>query len=201
MSEDAYTTLGVSAVLRGLGVKGGRLPGINVDRYTPVVVMGDFSRTLTSEPLESRGVAAEYLSAVGGQYGTVQLQVVAGGGAIIESCRLAAPTWGGGSAHFKGGVYTSGGLVAGAACNTLELGGASVRSLATFGTSAAVLGAGYATFPLTGEVTGGAAATDLSILRWYVPAGAFLMLQCGTTFEEFAFMVSWREIPEPVGSP
>lgn len=200
MSPTRHTTLGVDALLRQLGVKGQELPRIEVDRYQPVLVMGDFSRTLTAEPLEARGVAAQSVGAVAGRIGTVQLLSNAPGGVVIESLILSAPGWVNLDAHFRAGVYTSA-LFSGSAASVLDVGGAATRSSVTYGTHTASVAAGFASFGPDRTTVSGGAAIDLGALRWYVPTGRYFIAQAGSSQVWFDFEISWREIPTPIGSP
>lgn len=78
------STLGVARLLSRLGIKGGSLPRVNTDEYVATLLMGDFSKTLTSEPIETRAIAAQNVVAGGGNRAFVECVSRAPGGVVIE---------------------------------------------------------------------------------------------------------------------
>lgn len=89
MSQSYHTTLAVSRLMARLGVKSPTVPTMDVGSYTPVVVMADFSRSLTSEPFEARGIAGEWLNNVSGRCWGMDLHANAPGGCVVEQFGMA----------------------------------------------------------------------------------------------------------------
>ena len=83
------TTFSTSEVLRLLGIKGGGIPTIDAGTMQPVIIMGDFSRSLSSEPFERRGFFAAQVVVPAAQFATIEMLPVGGGGAVIRPGRWA----------------------------------------------------------------------------------------------------------------
>lgn len=189
------TTLGVQSLLSALGLKGGELPRVETSTYTPVLVMGDFSRTLSSEPLEARGLAAEILAPPAGNYAAFCLHSLGPGGSVVEHFRFNQPTavaaltvmnfiltdvdyWGGWSQ-----------------ADVFDIGGRPTRSIVRQGWGAApVIPAKLGQFASVGKTV------DISSQRIYVPAGWFLSVQSAHAAVQSGIELIWRELSDPIGS-
>jgi hypothetical protein len=189
----APTTLAVSRVLSALGVKGGQLPELGLHSYQPVIIMGDFSRSLASEPVEARGFTAGVIDPFGIQRPHLQFQCVAGGGAVLETVILEATE--GLGANILYIEVGSAPFISGAALNKHDIGGRPTRSLWTADT---VLGG-----PSGNETTiqyPPNTVIDLSPLRWFVQPGQFVSFS-NANDDNLKFVMSWREMEEPIGVP
>jgi len=191
------TTLAGGELLRLLGVKGGHLPDIALSSYIPVLVMGDFSKTLSSEPIEARGFSAEIIAAApGARYGTFTLQSVAPGGIIIEHIRLSLPAYGGVDGAFYIRLQTTP-FSAAPLMQVQNIGGRTVGSRV------------YADQEILRAVTDSSEVgfepssrtVNLAQARFYVPAGSFLICQSAIAATPFGYVVAWRELAEVLGEP
>lgn len=188
------TTLAVSRVLSALGLKGGGLPEMGLESYQPVVLMGDFSHSLASEPVEARGFAAGVVAFVPANRSFFQLQCVSGGGLILElilmDCTNAL-----GQNVLVIQTGTSPFLVAPAAVPKLDVGGRPTRSVCSAETRIQVVPPSAILMQNPGSVP-----FDLSPLRWYLKPGWFIEFSNAFT-EELRYTIAWRELEEPVGAP
>lgn len=192
--SDQQTTYAISQLISSLGVKGGRLPGVSLSTYQPVLVMGDFSRTLAAEPLEARGLSGEYMNGALIKVGMAQIHSLAPGGIVIERMRIGQTEYTGRRTPIFIGLPTVS-VINEFDADVLNIGGRAVRSTVQYGRDTFYNGC-----PLAGFVTdqvGRTAAFDE--FRLYVPPGGRLLVQSGLTDQPLSFMFVWREIPEPAG--
>lgn len=194
---DFRTTLASGELLRLLGVKGGHLPDIALSSYTPVLIMGDFSKTLSSEPIEARGFSAEIIAAAAGaRYGTFTIQSVAPGGIIIEHIRLSLPAYGAPDGSFYIRLQTTP-FSAAPLMLVQNIGGRSVRSR-VYGDQE-ILRVTADSSQVGFEPN--ARTVDLAQARFYVPPGSFLICQSVVPATPFGYVVAWRELAEVLGEP
>lgn len=197
------TTLGVTKVLQRLGVKGQDLPEVGVSSYQPVLVMGDFSRTLAAEPLEARGVCAFEIPATVGLYPGVSFLSVGPGGSVIERIRLHYPGISANFISFQLGVSSIDLQWIGAPTlqGTEDVGGwpigPSVKSVVKAGNPVGLIVGGPPTM-FANRDTG---YWDLDSSRIYVGPGRYLVMIGTTRNEEMCVELWWREMAEAIGLP
>jgi hypothetical protein len=189
-------TYAASALLRALGVKGGQLPKLALSTYTPVMVMGDFSKTLASEPLEARGLAAEYQTGIAGQALACGLFCNAPGGCIVESARINLPAAPVANVQVNMGIATTDTWVGWTEADIQNIGGRPVRSTFRLGSTVGVqIVAGMSTLSAEGRMV------TLQNHRIFVPGGYALWFQAAHLAQDVAFEMVWRELEEPIGGP
>lgn len=189
------TTLATSKVWSALGVKGGQLPSMQIGEYQPVMVMADFSRTLTAEPIEARAIVAGTVDVniPGLDHAHLQLQSVAGGGIIVERLLIDCTTALGRNAviiQIQGVPFFAGAVV-----SKLDVGGPATRSIVTADD--------FPGGPAGGEVVINNPPNvpiDLSEFRTYLRSGWFLHLW-NYDADVMRVTLAWRELQEPIGVP
>lgn len=189
-------TYAVSQLLGSLGAKGGQLPRLALATYQPVMVMGDFSKTLASEPLEARGLSAEWISGSAGKVCKFELRCVAPGGLVVERLCISMIQW---DAQYKWASLSINinSYVGGSAADIIPIGGGTPRSLVYYDEAVATGIARQATlsFPTDSRII------DLSQQRIYVPPSKKLLVQSNHNGIAMGFELIWRELPEPIGPP
>lgn len=82
------TTFRLDAVLRSLGVKGGRFPALSDGPVVPVVVVSDFSATQAPEAVEARAFASAEIQAGDNQAVFFYFWSLGPGGCVVERLDL-----------------------------------------------------------------------------------------------------------------
>ena len=189
------TTISTSRVWSALGIKGGELPSMQLSAYQPVMVMADFSRSLTSEPIEARGLFAGVIDNVSSFHRAfLEFQAVAGGGVIVERLVCDVTTAFGGNALCVD--MSPGPFWAGAPVGKLDIGGAATRSLLFARHSSDAPSGNEQIISMPANVP-----SDLSEFRLYIPSGWWLEVFCYATDTPMRVTMVWRELQEPIGTP
>lgn len=196
----APTTFAVTELLRLLGVKGQHVPALAIGEYQPVMVMGDFSGTLAVEPIETRAFAGASFGPGGaGRYAEVEFLAVAPGGVVIEALFLGQPE----SSATDPRVWVRSGLTTFLTgpltpSTPVPTGGGNPTSQLT--QSYSFVSWGSVTAP---ELPWSPALQqfDFSPIRWFVPSGSRIAFQASGLNTRLNVVISWRELPEPVGAP
>lgn len=193
----APNTYAVSQLLGSLGVKGGSLPRIALSTYQPVLVMGDFSKTLASEPLEARGFSAEFTAAVGGKIIKAEIKSMSPGGIVLERLCLSMTEWAVALKYAHLSINWNPYSSALSMADVVPVGGRDPVSFVKYGADDATAIARQATicFPV------GERVIDLSDQRIYVPGGKHLLIQSGHLGMSMGYEFIWRELPDPIGAP
>jgi len=201
----APTSFIPSRLLTDLGLKGGEsAAGVDLRAFLPVMVMADFSKTVSPQFFEPRALWARRVTANIGFFATIVFQAVGEGGAVIEDVMWTLNPLQ--LAHgvkisrvdglFGGGVLTEGLRIGG------RLPSGRVRSA---GTGLSLIDPDQALLPgdsLSGfGSVGGSRHTQYRDLRIFVGPGEFITFQhqlVSNLFESFGLL--WREVAPP-GSP
>ncbi|GAH18200.1 unnamed protein product, partial [marine sediment metagenome] len=178
-------TFAISRLLQSLGVKGGQQPGLDAEAYTPVLVMGDFSKTMASEPLEARGLIGSTINSGADRVVQLQLHAIAPGGVIIETFQIMNITGTTLETIFVNILDES--HQEDNYADVIDIGGRPARSVVSFGQA----------LPYTAEPMamvfgglGGSYASSLALnQRIYVPPGKFLFLQNGDDGADAMFFI------------
>ena len=199
----APTTFGVSRLLSQLGVKGGGLPGLETRAMQPVIVMGDFSNTLSAEPVETRAIWGGETANIGPPFhSNIQLLAVGAGLVLEEFSFTARPLESFGN-------------------HVVVIRRQSTWSAPPAGRIAVPIGGGVprALFKVSNDLDqepGAPNGTSFRYpvhpvdrywrsppnLRWFIPAGTLLLIQhsvVGIPWRSVHFQ--WRELSESIGTP
>lgn len=197
----APNTFAAGEAFRLLGVKGGQLPGVAVDQYQPVIVMGDFSSGLSSAPIEARGMTSSRIGAVSNRHAQWQIQSLGPGGIIIETLIAKVDA---GDDFVDLGIFETA-PIAGATTlgHTDNIGGVAVRSIVRQGNQNANR------FPLPPRIqlplwtatSDSKAAATLQGQKIYLAPGLFFGVGSRNQNREMIVWATWRELAEPIGSP
>jgi hypothetical protein len=205
------TTLDTSAVLRQLGMQGGRDLSRFADGATiPTVQIADLSSTFTTERVEPRAMSGAIITASNfNAWAGVAISSLGPGGIVIEDLRLESLTLGGGGPPFPG--FPTGSFVpwmwlprgsgnrfaSGLAMpvptlqTNVQLGGPLAQSRVNTGEVFNALSLG-AFLPPTYQLQPGA--------RWYLPAGEDLAFHHNSSSDGAgadpiaSVALSWREV-------
>ena len=182
------TTLPLGSVLQRSGVKGGDLPRLATNLLQGVVIFADYSNTLTGEPIESRAIGGGTQTAGPGENAAFSLLSAAPGGIVVHDVSIELAVTGDTLLH-RGTPLTITGEVV---LDPLQLGGVDTRSRLVRGKNSSSP-APAVTYPSQTRVvrTG---------VRWYIPPGQALFIP-GPTTNDLHVTLTWRELPEALGSP
>lgn len=173
--------LKLSNLLTRLGWQGTFAPGIKRENAAPVVVMADFSRTLSNEPVEARALAADKVSAGGGAGQHASLDLLAQGrDLVVEDIEVSSAA--GTDVALIRRLATPHVTTIG----YMQLGGVDAIALLTQSLVAAAP-ARDAAVP---------SGTKLQGIRWYIPSGYSLRIQPTTANNALTYALTWREVVE-----
>jgi len=190
------TTFPASRVTSSLGVKGGTVPSVDLSSYQPVMVMADFSDTISSEPVEARALGGANLIVSVPRLAHFQLQAVGGGGLIIESLvmKTTQSTMPVGHSIFANVINTP--AITGTTITTIEIGGRETNSIFIGDARVQAVPGDYA-FLFSSNSLG---TFDATGLRIFVPPGKFFHIINDISGENTRILMTWRELPEVPGA-
>lgn len=192
-------TLSIGEALARSGVKGGTVPPM-VGGLTPTILVADYSKSFSGEPLEARAVAstAGFAVAVGNRFYAL-LTALSPGGAIVEAFSFLQTN--GNNLSWIDRVTAPLVPISVSPLQPVESGGEAVRSVAVVGETAQVPSGAVADW--SNSFVSGIAI--LGPHRFYVPPGATLQIISDHTGGGFGSLgyttLMWREIPEQIGLP
>jgi len=175
--------LNLQGVFRRLGIlTGARLPQLE-ENIQMTMQVTDLSR-LVPAPIEPRGMAGVNIDKAIGQFSTVQLQSLAGGGIFIERILLRGDGFGSGT-NYGVGVTATDLFLAGQ--TQINVGGTPVRSQFHGGNTAV----GVTVTSMPASPNKDTFALDAGI---FVPNQAFFTVQAGLN-ERLDIALLYRELP------
>lgn len=192
------TTLGVSQLLTYLGVKSAQLPELDTTAYQPVLVVGDFSKTLTSEPFEGRGVCGEYIDAGIPANHVIGMELVslAPGGCVVEEWWFGHPQDALDPYLVGSGTFDDPKFAGQPIAFTNDIGGIFPRSFCRYG----VEPGGLANLSLYG-IPRDARWLYVTNQRIWVPPGKFFCIASTHKEKRGGMGMVFREMPEGIGPP
>lgn len=182
--------LNLQSVFRRLGIQSGaRLPQLE-DNVQMTMQVTDLSRLIPA-PIEPRGFAGANVAEIGGQFGQVQLQALAPGGAFVENIFLRSQVPALVDNYFINVNTQNLGL---AAAVNINIGGTPVASSFTAGGDA--VGTGGVPIPMPS----GFEVVNIP-LGVFVPNQSFFSIQGPRIFIRLDVAIIYRELPsiEEVG--
>ena len=196
-------TLGLAEALRVMGVKGGQIPRLS-DAMVPVVVLGDFSRSYSAEPFESRGISGARTTYPNLTRALFRVQSRSRGGIVVEDIRVNNAAGALGAQYCFVDILDS--PPAGATefpLVVVQHGNPALPAQSRVfqgDLPAAYVPTGTGPIDFSGLIIG---TNPVSMLaRFYIPPGRHLVLVGeNTNGGQLQSVVTFREIPEPVGAP
>ena len=177
------STLGLTELFSRLGIKGARGMDLDGRPARPVVTVADFSRTLTSEPIEARAISGFEVAAPGfPDLATIRIQPV-GRAVVIEQASLAAST-GPLRVHSRSASFAFPGTP-----GTVDVGGVATVARVDGGVGN-FAGLGFAVLP---------SPFQLPDLRWYVAPGAELYISAQDSTADLEASIIFRELSQGQG--
>jgi len=189
------TSFDTRVLQRSLGVRDGPdLPGLDMNRLDPVIIVGDVSKNFAAQQFEARAFGQSTIANIALEVSVVQLTVNAPGGAVIERVDIRA---------FDIALVPeeSVGLRVGAPDGTLnnqvngtafDVGGSPTNSFLEGGTRLLPGVLAQIFLDAVGQKT-------FENFGWFVPSGS--SLQIVSEIDRLLFVnIQWREIPQAPGA-
>ena len=175
--------IGLPQLYDRIGRTQSNLPDLRGD-LQGVVIYADWSRSLSSEVFEARGLSGFNINAVGGEFCRFQLVARTPGGSVVESILISAP---GASlltlqvTETPNPAWSFGPVPRFVA----DVGGVQIADVVQDGRSLPGGFIGYASVPVPTVPFGE---------RWFVHPGHTLDVLCGTAGVAMTYSVQWREL-------